>query len=90
MEDFPKEAWQKSMGKLIIDGNSVYEIDEECLRKTHVPENCGLYPKQEQDKKEENNRWDNRKGRTSYWDPSFSCRQKLEDAVSTAVAAAEK
>ena len=28
------------MCKLIIDGNSVYEIDEECLKKRHVPEEC--------------------------------------------------
>ncbi|MCM1106571.1 MAG: hypothetical protein NC355_06475 [Blautia sp.] len=28
------------MGKLIIDGNSVYEIDEECLRSRPVPEGC--------------------------------------------------
>lgn len=26
------------MGKLIIDGNSVYEIDEECIRKKESKE----------------------------------------------------
>ena len=25
---------------LIIEGNSVYEIDEECVRKRKVPEKC--------------------------------------------------
>ena len=28
------------MGKLIIDGNSVYEVDEECLKKRGLPEKC--------------------------------------------------
>ncbi len=28
------------MGKLIIDGNSVYEIDEECLKRRPVPDAC--------------------------------------------------
>ena len=28
---------------LIIDGNSVYEIDEECLKKRKVPDECGIY-----------------------------------------------
>lgn len=28
------------MGKLIIDGNSVYEIDEECLKSRPVPDGC--------------------------------------------------
>lgn len=30
------------MGKLIIDGNSFFEIDEECLKKKRVPKRCGL------------------------------------------------
>ena len=28
------------IGMLIIEGNSVYEIDEECVRKRKVPEKC--------------------------------------------------
>ena len=28
------------MGKLIIDGNSVYEVDEECLKKRRIPPEC--------------------------------------------------
>jgi hypothetical protein len=28
------------LGKLIIDGKSVYEVDEECLKKRKVPEGC--------------------------------------------------
>lgn len=41
---------------LVIDGNSVYEIDEECLRKKKVPEECRVYEKlmQEQARKKEN------------------------------------
>ena len=30
------------MGKLIIDGNSFFEIDEECLKKKRVLKKCGL------------------------------------------------
>ena len=30
------------MGKLIIDGNSVFEIDEQCLKKRKVSKNCGI------------------------------------------------
>ncbi len=30
---------------LIIDGNSVYEIDEECIRERKVPEECRVYEK---------------------------------------------
>lgn len=37
------------MGKLIIDGNSVYEIDEECIRKKERQRNG----KTEEEKKRE-------------------------------------
>ena len=30
------------MGKLIIDGNSFFEIDEECLKKRKNSKKCGL------------------------------------------------
>ena len=30
------------MGKLIIDGNSVFEIDEQCLKKRKVSKDCGI------------------------------------------------
>ncbi len=30
---------------LIIEGNSVYEIDEECLKKRRVSEECEVYQK---------------------------------------------
>ena len=30
------------MGKLIIDGNSFFEIDEECLKKKKISKKCGL------------------------------------------------
>ena len=33
------------MGKLIIDGNSVYEIDEECVKKRKPSKECGVYEK---------------------------------------------
>lgn len=30
------------MGRLIIDGNSVFEIDEECLQKKRIPKDCDI------------------------------------------------
>ena len=38
---------------LIIDGNSVYEIDEECVRKKKVPKECGIYEKMMQQQNRE-------------------------------------
>lgn len=44
------------MGKLIIDGNSVYEIDEECLKRRKVSPTCeieqALKKQAEREKKE--------------------------------------
>lgn len=31
------------MKKLIIDGNSVYEIDEDCVRRRRPSKDCGIY-----------------------------------------------
>ena len=33
---------EEESNMLIIDGNSVYEIDEECARKKKVPKECGI------------------------------------------------
>ena len=43
------------MGRLIIDGNSVFEIDENCLKRRKVPNNCNIkkYLKNEKEKKNE-------------------------------------
>ncbi len=43
---------------LVIDGNSVYEIDEECIRKKKVPKECRTYEKimREHSKKEKRER----------------------------------
>ena len=30
------------MGRLIIDGNSVFEIDEECIKKKKIPVECNI------------------------------------------------
>jgi len=30
------------MGRLIIDGNSVFEIDEECLKKRKISKECEI------------------------------------------------
>ena len=42
------------MGKLIIDGNSVFEIDEQCLKRRRVPKECKIdkYLKEIQSKNE--------------------------------------
>lgn len=29
-------------GKLIVEGNNVYEVDEECLKKKRIPPECGV------------------------------------------------
>ena len=47
------------MGKLIIDGNSFFEIDEECIKKKRISKKCGLdkYLKEENyEKKDVRNR----------------------------------
>ena len=41
---------------LIIDGNSVYEIDEECARKKEVTNECGIYEKMMQQQYREKDR----------------------------------
>jgi hypothetical protein len=46
------------VGKLIIDGNSVYGVDEECLKKREVPAGCKVAEairRQEQERKEKKN-----------------------------------
>ncbi len=30
------------MGKLIIDGNSVFEIDEDCIKQKKIPKECDV------------------------------------------------
>jgi hypothetical protein len=30
------------LGKLIIEGSSVYEVDEDCLKKRKIPAGCGV------------------------------------------------
>ncbi|MGN0142126.1 MAG: hypothetical protein ACI4AD_07850 [Roseburia sp.] len=35
---------------LIVEENSVYEIDEECLKHRRVPKECGVYEKIQQAK----------------------------------------
>lgn len=38
------------MNMLIVEENSVYEIDEECLKRRKAPEECGVYEKLRQAK----------------------------------------
>lgn len=55
---------EKNMGRLIIDGNSVFEIDEECLKKRKVKKDCGLEKYVQRDKKHpvsKDEQWDNKK-----------------------------
>lgn len=48
------------MGILIIDGNMVYEIDEECMKKRNPPKECDVYKayrkQKEKDENEDKNR----------------------------------
>ncbi len=45
------------MGKLIIDGNSVFEIDEECLKKKKISKDCNIKKYiQESEKKSKTNK----------------------------------
>lgn len=37
-----KNIRNHNMGKLIIDGNSFFEIDEECIKKKRISKKCGL------------------------------------------------
>ena len=30
------------MGRLIIDGNSIFEIDEECVKQRQIPNDCDI------------------------------------------------
>lgn len=39
---------------LIIEDDSVYEIDEECLRKRKVPKECKVYEKLQKEHRNEN------------------------------------
>lgn len=41
------------MGKLIIDGNSFFEIDEECIKKKKISKKCGLDKYLKEEKKSE-------------------------------------
>ena len=36
---------------LVVENNSVYEIDEECLKRRSVPEECEVYKKSVRERK---------------------------------------
>lgn len=44
------------MGKLIIDGNSVYEVDEECLKKREISPECEVPAKVVKEQKQQEKR----------------------------------
>lgn len=52
------KRWERMKKMLVIEGNSVYEIDEECARRKKVPKECKIYEKimQEQKKGEKGQR----------------------------------
>ena len=52
------------MGKLVIDGNSFFEIDEECIKRKQISKKCGIdkYLKEEY-KCERKQKTDNQKKR---------------------------
>lgn len=41
------------MGILIIDGNMVYEIDDECMKKRTPPKECDVYKAYQKQKEKE-------------------------------------
>ena len=45
--------WRCTMGKLIIDGNSFFEIDDECVKRKKNLKECGLEKYMKDNKKEE-------------------------------------
>lgn len=49
------------MGRLIIDGKSVFEIDEECVKKKKVPPECGIEKYYDEEKKRKSGKEDRRK-----------------------------
>ena len=50
------------MGKLIIDGNSVFEIDEECVkRRKNLPKSCDIKKYMTTSEKYESSRFENKK-----------------------------
>ena len=44
------------MGRLIIDGHDVYEIDEKCLKEHRIDNKCGLNGQIDNSKKEKNDK----------------------------------
>jgi hypothetical protein len=40
------------VGMLVVEENSVYEIDEECLKTRQVPPACGVYEKIRKEEKQ--------------------------------------
>jgi len=44
------------MGRLIIDGNSVFEIDEKCLTHRKLPKNCDIEKYIQKDKNNQKNK----------------------------------
>ncbi len=49
------------MGRLIIDGNSVYEIDEDCIKQGGIPKECQIHEYLQESEKEKNKKLVNRK-----------------------------
>lgn len=51
------------MGKLIIDGNSVFEIDEQCLKRRKVPKDCEIekYLQNNKERKKDKERYSSNK-----------------------------
>lgn len=75
------------MGILIIDGNMVYEIDDECMKKRTPPKECDVYKayqkQKEKDKNKKQSFWKRKKGprHRPFFDGNL-----LADAVVTAAA----
>ena len=52
---YNKKKSEDRMGILIIDGNSVFEIDENCIAKKKIPTRCNIEKYLRKDTEEESN-----------------------------------
>ena len=50
------------MGKLIIDGNSFFEIYEECIKKKKISPKCGLDKYLNEEKRDKTNKKEIKRG----------------------------
>ena len=86
---------------LVVENNSVYEIDEECLKRRSVPEECEVYKKWQRTKRKRKNQSKRQKttqtvksgwftGQGNFRSPIDVCLRLAEAVSVTTSATAEK